>query len=252
MDQHTLRIYPPQAVEPSEKGEIYSHLWFPSHVGANAWRPYVLTNIVSTVDGRTAVEGKASGIGSTADRRVMRTLRSKADAVMIGGGTLRAEKLSLGLDEEDPRPRPLAVVLTNTGDVPLARNLLRDERQRVLVLLSETADKGTEQRVGDIAEVRRVVPTTSGEIDLVEALRTLKSDYNVERLLVEGGPTLNHALISSDLTDELFLTLAPTFLGASTPNAPPITSGALIEPRSLRLLSAYLHTNELFLRYALY
>ena len=48
------------------------------------------------------MEGKAAGIGSTADRRTMRTLRSKVDAVMIGAGTLRAEKLSLGLDPTDP------------------------------------------------------------------------------------------------------------------------------------------------------
>ncbi|MBA2713842.1 MAG: dihydrofolate reductase family protein [Rubrobacteraceae bacterium] len=202
------------------------------------------------MDGRTTAEGKASGIGSKADRRVMRTLRSRADGVIIGGGTLRAERLSLGLDAEDPRARPLAIILTNTGEVPLARNLILDERQRVLVLLAEGAAKGAEWRIGDIAEVRRI-PTTSGVIDLAQALKTLKSDYNVSRLLVEGGPTLNHALISSNLADELFLTLAPTLLGKSTPDKPPTASGTIVEPRNLRLLSAYLQADELFLRYAL-
>jgi riboflavin-specific deaminase-like protein len=179
----------------------------------------------------------------------MRTLRSSADAVMIGGGTLRAEKLSLGLDAEDPRSRPLAIILTNTGDIPLGHNLVSDRRQRVLVLLSDTADDVTEGRISDLAEVRRV-PAVSGAVDLAPALETLKSEYGVGRLLVEAGPTLNDALISSDLVDELFVTLAPMLLGGSKAT-PAITRVTSVEPRNLRLLSAYLDTDELFLRYSL-
>jgi riboflavin biosynthesis pyrimidine reductase len=208
-------------------------------------------NMVTTVDGKTAVGGKASGIGTTADRAVMRTLRSKADAVMIGGGTLRAERLSLSLDADDPRPRPLAVILTGTGEVPLQRNLVRDGRQGVLIILGESADEGVEGRLGGLAEVRRVPNSESGFVDLKESLGMLRSQYKVDRLLVEGGPTLNRALVSADLADELFLPLAPTLLGADAPQAPAILDGALPEPRKLRLLSAYLARGELFLRYAL-
>jgi 2,5-diamino-6-(ribosylamino)-4(3H)-pyrimidinone 5'-phosphate reductase len=225
-------------------------LSLPSGEGQNAGRPYVFMNIVCTVDGRTSVDGKASGLGSPMDRRVMRTLRSKADAVMIGGGTLRAEKLSLGLDAEDPRPQPLAVVLSNTGDVPLERNLIVDRRQRVLLLLAEDAPDGAGPRIGDRAEVRRV-ETTSGAIDLAKALNTLKADYDVRRLLVEGGPKINHAILSSNLADELFVTLAPTLLGASAQEASSLVGGRLGKRRDLMLLSAYLDADELFLRYAI-
>lgn len=225
----------------------------PPHSGEDTRLPYVFINVVCTVDGRTSLEGKASSLGSTADRLVMRTLRSKADAVMIGGGTLRAERLSLGLDPEDPRSRPLGVVLTNTGDVPLARNLVRDKRQSVLVLLAESADEGVDQSLGDLAEVRRV-PTSSGAsgaIDLAGALRILKSDYNIDRLLVEGGPTVNYALISSRLADELFLTLSPMLLGPSSPKASGVLGGTLSSTYNLRLLSVHLAGDEVFLRYAL-
>jgi 2,5-diamino-6-(ribosylamino)-4(3H)-pyrimidinone 5'-phosphate reductase len=221
----------------------------PARTGRDASRPYVFINVVCTVDGRTAVEGKATSLGSPTDRRVMRTLRSKADAVMIGGGTLRAEKLSLGLDAEDPRSRPLAVVLSNTGEVPLRRNLIFDRRQRVLVLLAEDAPGDAEPRIGGVAEVRRV-ETASGAVDLGKALHTLKAEYDVGRLLVEGGPTINHALVSADLVDELFLTLAPMLLGARAKEASSILGGDLSERIDLRLLSAHLDTDELFLRYA--
>ena len=229
--------------------EIYGDLEPPA--GEDPARPFVFVNMVSSADGRAATSGKASGIGTAADRRVMRTLRAKADAVMVGGGTLRAERLSLGLDAEDGGPVPLGVVLTGTGDLPLERNLVRDRRQRVLVVLAEGADRGVERRVGDLAEVRRVPTEPSGRVALSGALGVLKTDYVVERLLVEGGPTVNRALISDHLADELFLTLAPTLLGQDAPGAPAILGGTLHEPYDLRLLSAHLAGDELFLRYAL-
>ncbi|HKH11878.1 MAG TPA: dihydrofolate reductase family protein, partial [Rubrobacter sp.] len=49
--------------------------------------PYVVVNMVGSVDGRSSVGGKASGIGSRADREAMRALRSRVDAVMVGAGT---------------------------------------------------------------------------------------------------------------------------------------------------------------------
>jgi 2,5-diamino-6-(ribosylamino)-4(3H)-pyrimidinone 5'-phosphate reductase len=208
-------------------------------------------NMVASVDGRTAVGGKASGIGTAADRTVMRILRSKADAVMIGAGTLRAEKLSLSLDLGDPRPRPLAVILTNTGDAPLESNLIRDRRQNVLVLLADRAPEGVESRHGRLAEVRRVPASEAGSIDLATALEILKSEYDTNVLLCEGGPTLNGSLISANLADELFITLAPILLGGGASDAPAILGGSLTGPRNLRLLSAHLARDELFLRYAL-
>jgi riboflavin-specific deaminase-like protein len=207
----------------------------------------VIINMVASVDGKAAMEGKASGLGTEADRSVMRTLRSKADAVMVGGGTLRAERLSLGLDAEDLGPRPLGVVLSNTGDLPMESNLLRDPRQNVLVLLSGRADKDAEARLRRLARVRRV---PGSMIDPSKALRILKFDFGVELLLCEGGPRLNHALISADLADELFVTLTPMLLGAS--DAPAIVDGTLEEPDELRLLSVHPAGDELFLRYGLH
>jgi riboflavin-specific deaminase-like protein len=210
----------------------------------------VFINMVASVDGETSIEGKASALGAASDRSVMRNLRSKADAIMIGGGTLRAEKLSLSLDAEDSREIPLAVILTNTGDLPLESNLVRDHRQHVLIMLSDSADKGAEGRLGRLAEIRRVPSSRSGLVDLAKSLEILGSEYRVGSLLVEGGPTLNHALISANLADELFVTLAPMLVGRNTEGTPGIIVGDLTVPRHLRLLSSHLVEDEIFLRYA--
>src|SRR4051812_11096431 len=58
-----------------------------------AERPYVLLNMVSSVDGKAALHGGAAGIGSALDHRLMRAIRAAVDAVMNGAATLRAERV---------------------------------------------------------------------------------------------------------------------------------------------------------------
>jgi riboflavin-specific deaminase-like protein len=244
-----LRLYPLPAEELPGEG-IYEDLELPRKRPADPSRPYVRINMVSSVDGKVAMEGKASRIGSETDRRVMRILRSGADAVMIGAGTLRAEKLSLGLDDPS-MPQPLAVIATKSGNVPLESNLILGERQDVFVITSHDAPEGLEDRLCDSARVLRVSATPSGAIEVGEALEVLKTEHAVDLLLVEGGPSLNYALISSNLADELFLTLAPKMAGGTPGDPFTIVDGPALAARDINLLSAHLAGSELFLRYDL-
>jgi riboflavin-specific deaminase-like protein len=245
-DNKATRLYP---LPPRElpAGSIYADLEIPPAKQRDPSRPYVIINMVSSVDGKTSIGGKAARLGSDTDRQTMRNLRARADAVMVGAGTLRAEKLSLGLDEPFPEPQPLALIATTTADVPLESNLILGEEQEVLLLVPENL---TARRAGE----RRVLPVPadgSGNIDLGEALRTLKEERGVDLLLVEGGPKLNHALFSQNLVDELFLTLVPRLLGGISGESPAILDGPVLVTADVHVLSAYLAGDEIFLRYDL-
>jgi 2,5-diamino-6-(ribosylamino)-4(3H)-pyrimidinone 5'-phosphate reductase len=244
-----LRLYPPPGREISD---IYEDLDLPpARRGA---RPYVIINSVSSVDGRTGMEGKAAGIGSATDRRSMRTLRSKADAVMIGAGTLRAEKLSLGLDTTDGVPQPLAIIITNTGDMPLEEHLIVRGGQEVLILLSDATPKRVVKRLLTLAPVMRAPADPTGAVDLKRALMALQAERGVKCLVVEGGPGLNHALISRQLVDEIFLTVAPELLGGSADETLTLLRGPTLPARdrpTLDLVSIHLSGDELFLRYSI-
>jgi 2,5-diamino-6-(ribosylamino)-4(3H)-pyrimidinone 5'-phosphate reductase len=245
------RLYPPPAREVSA---VYEDLELPPTGIREGARPYVIVNTVSSVDGRTAMEGKAAGMGSATDRRTMRTLRSKADAVMIGAGTLRAEKLSLGLDEADSVRQPLAIIVTDTGEVPLEEHLIVVGGQEVLILLSDAAPKRVVERLRALAPVMKAPADSTGAVDIEKALLVLEAQRGVEALLVEGGPGLNHALISRNLVDELFLTVAPELLGGSAEKTLALLRGPTLPARdrpNLSLLSIHLSGDELFLRYAL-
>jgi 2,5-diamino-6-(ribosylamino)-4(3H)-pyrimidinone 5'-phosphate reductase len=233
--------------------EVYKDISFP----ARETRPYVLINMVSSLDGKTAVGGKAGSIGSPTDRILMRALRAHADAVMIGAGTLRAEKLRLDVPEDIARargahglkPQPLAVIVTESGDLPLETNLIHSSPDNLLIFVSPDTP---EERIAAFSTHASV--EVASEKDPVWVLEALKERHAVDVLLVEGGPTLNHALIRCGLADELFLTLAPKLFGSERPGALAILEGPALPPRRSpepELISAHLSGNELFLRYSL-
>src|SRR5438093_7464578 len=77
---------------PSRLKMIYGHLQFPPHPE----RPYVIGNFVTTLDGVASlnVPGHPGGAEISGfnpfDRMVMGLLRTVADTVIIGAGTLRS------------------------------------------------------------------------------------------------------------------------------------------------------------------
>jgi riboflavin biosynthesis pyrimidine reductase len=184
----------------------------------------------------------------------MRTLRSKVDAVIIGAGTLRAEKLSLGLDGPDGVPQPLAIIVTDSGEVPLDEHLIVEEGQEVLILLSDAAPARVVERLRALAPVMKAPADSHGAVDLERALPAARAQRGVESLLVEGGPGLNHALISRNLVDELFLTVAPELLGGTVEQSLTLLRGPALPARdrpTLDLVSIHLADGELFLRYSI-
>ncbi|MGH2944454.1 MAG: dihydrofolate reductase family protein, partial [Solirubrobacteraceae bacterium] len=55
-------------------------------------RPFVLVNMVHTTDGRAALDGRTAPLSSVPDRQLFHALRTRVDAIMVGAGTLRAER----------------------------------------------------------------------------------------------------------------------------------------------------------------
>ena len=226
----------------AEGEEIYGDLELP---GPRGQFPYAAINMVSSVDGETSVSGKASGIGGRVDRQAMRTLRSKVDAVMIGAGTLRAERLNLGLD--DPAlPQPLAVVLGGQGELPLEEHLITNN-QKVLMVLPEGTESQAVESAGVIYAPRSPETPGGSGLDLLWILRRLRVDHDVRRLLVEGGPSLNRQLVSQNLVDEIFLTISPVLVASGSPSI--LSPDPGFSRKDLNLVSVHTADDHLFLRY---
>jgi riboflavin-specific deaminase-like protein len=211
-------------------------------------RPYVVVNFATTLDGRAAIEGRSGAIGSDTDTEMLQMLRTRVDAVMIGAGTMRAERYGRIISDPALRARreriglphdPLAVIVSGRLDLPWDAPLFTDGGGRVLIFTaSETEPPPTETPV-------RVERHEVG-VDIAKALRHLREERGIRALLCEGGPGLHNQLQATGLVDELFLTIAPKLPGGQ---APRILEGDLPQIGLWELAWLLEERSELFARY---
>jgi riboflavin biosynthesis pyrimidine reductase len=192
-----------------------------------AARPWVTSVMVSSLDGRATLGGTSRALGGPSDLAMLLALRRRADALLVGPSTVRAEGYG-------PLPCP-AVLVSRSFDLPWEAGLFAAPAQRVLVY------SRAEQEPPDVAAEVEAVPIVA----LAEVLADLR-ERGYQRLLCEGGPTLNRALLAEGLLDELFLTLVPVVAGDE--GAPAIIAPG--DSARLSLRSVATDEGELYLRYS--
>ena len=211
-------------------------------------RPYLALNMVSSLDGKATIDWRTRGLSSELDRRLFHHLRTQADAVVVGAGTVRVERYGRMAKSDELREKrvaeglradPLAVIVSARLDLPADLPILGEPEQRVVIA---TASDASLPELGAQVEYLRV-----GD-DLPLLMARLREDFGVRSVLCEGGPTLNSHLLAADLVDELFLTLHPKLAGGAA--ALTIVAGrALVAPAELDLVSLAEGDGDLFTRW---
>jgi riboflavin-specific deaminase-like protein len=196
-------------------------------------RPFVLVNMIATADGRVTIAGRTAAIANRADHELFHALRRRADAVMVGAGTVRVE--GYGAMEQ------LAVVVSASVDIPTSCGLLSTPTNRVVVV-TPSPDRRLPSCAADVQYLR--------EPDLAVALRRLYAEHGVRSITCEGGPRLNGTIIPAGLVDELHLVIAPKLAGGGLPLT--VLTGPTLEPAlELALLSLHDSGGYLFARYGI-
>ncbi|MFW2514389.1 dihydrofolate reductase family protein [Demequina sp. SO4-13] len=173
-----------------------------------AHRPGVLRlGMIRSRDGRAAgPDGSSRSLGGPADLRVLHTLRSVADVVLVGAQTARRERYSdialpdaLAAARSSLRYRqPHLAIVTRSGILP--PGLDPSTTWVVTVAGSRAAALG-----GPWAS--RVIEVGGTDISPRTLVRELNS-RGLTRVLCEGGPTLATRMLSRGLVDEYCLTTA--------------------------------------------
>ena len=238
------RLYPdPAPTTIADEVAAYDFVGF-----ARDERPYTVTNFALTVDGRATISGRSGAIGTETDTAMLVGLRTRVDALMIGAGTMRAERY--GRVVVDPEKRagrergglphdPLMVIVSARLDLPWDADLFTSGAGEVLIFTSSEVEPP--ETATPLEIVRH-----EGRVDLAEAMRHLRSEHGVRGLLCEGGPHLHAQLLAAGLVDELFVTTAPKLGGGDGPG---LAEGLPAEVRELELVSLLADGGELFHRY---
>ena len=213
-------------------------------------RPYLVLNMVTTADGRATIGGRSGPIGNEADQDLFHALRTRVDAVMVGAGTLRAEKYGRLVRKPERReareraglaPDPLAVIVSGRLDLPPDLPLLHEPEQQVLVATFSDGQLPGPRHRGTCAST--AAPST------YPRLLAILRGRGVRSVLCEGGPTLNAELLRAGVVDELFHCMAPKLAGE--PDAPTMVTGVLHEPVAMKLVWLMENQDHLFARFSL-
>ncbi len=179
-------------------------------------RPWVLIDMITSVDGATAIESRAGGLGRAGDYAVFHTLRALADVVLVGAGTARVERYG------PPRREGLRIALvTASGRLDGLDRLLASGGAIVVTTEEAPAPPGGLE----------VVRVGRGRVDPALALAAL-AERGARVVVAEGGPTLNGDLLQAGVVDEVCATVAPLLVSGTSPR---FAHGPPIDPLGLRL-----------------
>ena len=256
---------------PAGLARLYGGLRMPS----TRAQPHIISNFVTTLDGVVSLNVKGHESGgdisgfSAQDRMVMGLLRAIADVVIIGTGTLGADRqqvwtaedafpalakeyrqLRAALGKHGP---PLNVIVSGNGQVDLGLPIFASGEVPVLIVTTIAGAKRLrKQQVPDAVKICAVRGSSairaSTIIDQVRRVNTGKL------ILVEGGPRLLGDFYAERMLDEQFLTLSPQIAGRQIDDGRiSLVMGKMFAPRNPlwgTLVDLRRGSSHLFLRYS--
>ena len=239
------RLFPVPADDVDPAAEVASE----QRVGPG--RPWVALNMITSIDGATAIGGRSGGLGGAADRALFAALRSVADFVLVAAGTVRAEDygpprvsepVAAARVARGQTERPRLAVVTRTANLDPDASLFDDDPPPV-ILTSREAPPSAIARLEPCAEV---VVAGTARVDLARALDEL-AVRGAHVVVCEGGPSLNGQLVELDLIDEVNLSISPVLAAGDSSR---MTRGATPDRTPSFVLARLLEADDmLFARY---
>ncbi|PWB52288.1 MAG: 2,5-diamino-6-(ribosylamino)-4(3H)-pyrimidinone 5'-phosphate reductase [Candidatus Methanoperedenaceae archaeon] len=192
-------------------------------------RPFVFINAAMSADGKIAtIKRKQTRISGSLDFDRMDELRASSDAIMVGIGTVVSDNPSLTVKSKERKEKrradgllenPSRIVVDSMARIPVDSDIFLKGEGKCIIAVSENAPAEKVRRLSNLADI---ICVGEKNVDLVKLLSELK-DRGINRLMVEGGATLNWGLISNGLVDEIYTFVGNIIIGGKT--APTLVDG---------------------------
>jgi riboflavin biosynthesis pyrimidine reductase len=215
----------------------YGNLGFPAPPSA---RPWIYANFVQSIDGIASFKGRHAAGGDISqlpeDHWLMDLLRAHADAILLGINTLLEETQLSGhrgpvYAIENPAIRGLReklghklghnneknIFVTGAASLNLSDFRIFDPGPVETFIITTTTGARRLAEKSSHPHVKIIISGEGDFVDLAHAMRALRQQHGIERLLCEGGPTLYGYMSRDGLIDEKFLTISPMEIGFFVP-----------------------------------
>ena len=166
----------------------------------------VSVNMSMTADGKVNIPGQQSleRIGNQADKQRMKELRRESDAILAGAGTVIADNVALGVGEEFIRVKnglryPLRICIVGRNLPPVDNRIFNPNLGGSTIIF---CGKNEFPILNHFYNHSRVIIAGKGHrVKIKKALTILQNEFGVEKLLVEGGPSVNGSFLAADVID---------------------------------------------------
>ena len=175
-------------------------------------RPYVILNAAMTLDGKIATATGSSNISGKKDLERVHEIRKECDGIMVGIGTVMADDPRLTVHKIDARPEdnPVRVVVDSRCRTPADARITNGDAKTIIAGANEYKEEFMKSETYETLKKRGVKFFFSGDrrVDL-KALMNYLHEEGIEKLMLEGGATLNFSMIRLGLIDEISICVAP-------------------------------------------
>lgn len=201
-------------------------------------RPHVTLKLAVSLDGQIAARsGSSRWISGERSREIVHRMRSRADAVLVGGETLRRDDPLLTSRVPGGRD-PRRVVLTSRPGRLAGSRVVREGSSEVIAVCPRGVPARDAERARAAGARVILLPARNGRIGAATFLRALGRE-GIASLLVEGGGRTAGWLVGEGAVDRFVFFVAPVLLGEGVRalagfSAPRVSAGRALEIRSVR------------------
>ncbi|WP_458456037.1 2,5-diamino-6-(ribosylamino)-4(3H)-pyrimidinone 5'-phosphate reductase [Methanobrevibacter sp.] len=217
-------------------------------------RPYVILNAAMTLDGKIATASGSSNISGKKDLQRVHEIRKECDGIMVGIGTVLADdpRLTVHKIDAEPEDNPVRVVVDSRCRTPIDARITNSDAKTIIAVANEYKDELKQSEKYETFKSRGVRFFFSGDerVDLT-ALMSYLHEEGIDKLMLEGGSTLNFSMIRAGLIDEISICVAPMVVGGA--DAKTFFDGegfdTMDEAVKLELTDSYSLGKDLILKY---
>ncbi|AEF96160.1 2,5-diamino-6-(ribosylamino)-4(3H)-pyrimidinone 5'-phosphate reductase [Methanotorris igneus] len=187
-------------------------------------KPYVISNVGMTLDGKLATIANDSRISGEEDLKRVHQIRKEVDGIMVGIGTVLKDdpRLTVHKIPAKKEDNPVRIVVDSKLRVPLNARVLNKDA-KTIIATTEEINEEKEEKIKKLTEMGvEVIKVGKGKVDLRKLMEELYK-RGIKKILLEGGGTLNWGMFKENLVDEVRVFIAPKIFGGK--DAPTYVDG---------------------------
>ena len=197
--------------------------------------PYVAMKYAMTADGKIATyAGLSKWITGRAARDHVQRLRHQYMGIMVGIGTILVDDPLLNCHINGLR-HPIRIICDSNLQIPLESQICRTAKQhRTIIACGKSAAKERQSALEDLGITVLRTAGINGKVDL-SALITTLGGMEIDGILLEGGGTLNAAMLRAGLVQKVYCYIAPKLFGGQGAKTPVEGQGVSSPAAGIRL-----------------